>query len=101
MCLRAGKRSGGARGLHLSSFINCIVYSYTYCDLLTSESPCSERWELLCAMREDRVFGGVSEKVEKDTVSRMHESDEVSYVSICKPLRHFNCHWFEVPTYIC
>ena len=52
-------------------------------------------------MREDRVFGGVSEKVEKDTVSRMHESDEVSYVSICKPLRHFNCHWFEVPTYIC
>ena len=32
-------------------------------------------------MREDRVFGGVSEKVEKDTVSRMHESDDVSYVS--------------------
>ena len=29
-------------------------------------------------MREDRVFGGVSEK---GTVSRMHESDEVSYVS--------------------
>ena len=32
-------------------------------------------------MREDSVFGGVSEKVEKDTVNRMHESDGVSYVS--------------------
>ena len=40
-------------------------------------------------MGEDRVFGGVSEKVEKDTVSRMHESDEVSYVSIMQTTTSF------------